>query len=161
MSEKHDLQHDTVDFLHLVSLANEWVHPITGTDATVGILRNDRVRFDAKGAIILDSLSRLTYVIELHFILHQKQCVYLVESFTVVIVKYVGRSSSKKALISGDELLRHHGKIFANERTISKPLKNNTWEIRCPANLEAFLRAYDNLARIHRTFPVFNLPPRQ
>jgi hypothetical protein len=88
--------------------------------------------------------------IEMGFVIHDSLPLYLVCGLNI--------TNAKNSVLAGRTLLLHYGKNIASTQNTANADVGSFWTIKNAAGVEALLREYDNLARIHRMPIIFDLP---
>ena len=94
------------------------------------------------------------HLIDIGLVEHKEVKVYIVCTFDITSTEV----TKPPLYVSGIKVLRYYGKRLATGDDFQMSLDGKLWEIRYPANLEALLRAYNNVARLHDLGQIFNLP---
>lgn len=163
MSEKHNspLTVALSNFLFLVGQRNEWT-TFMGKDESdenmVRILDHEEIIFNPEAKIKVDANTTAKIYIDFCLVPHKKRSgVFLVYKFTINLLGVIGGNTGFR-VVQGQSVLTHYAKRFAQLRDDVDTLSDELWVVKRPADLEAFFRAYDNLARLNNAVTLFNLP---
>ena len=77
-----------------------------------------------------------------------------------IFIENTGVIATSSKILRCTEVLTHHAKRFAESIDLDNP-GSDLWRIHSPANLEALIREYENLARINGRLSVFSLYPQE